>query len=391
MAFIIKCPGCGADLNVKNPDQAKVLYCSYCGYTVEPLTGEGKKPDPSSIRPKPSKSALSLGKTGSINDITYQVIGRIRYRDTRTKDFWDEWLLLSENGQYLWLQEEDWEFILMHKYTPKVPFDPNTAGGEDETIEIDGYRLEIEDNSEAVIEFFEGELTWKAEVGEKIKYLDAWKDELILYSCEWTEKEITYFLGREIPAENIYTAFNLGTLPKEALEEGDDEITETPFQQFTRKLVSGPFFKFTLLFGLLAAFTALFLGLLGSYVRNEGYMDKKEDGVIYLGPFNLNKKGGVYRIDTKITNLNNAAVMLEGEMLDESGKPSFDFVGEYYSESGVDGGESWKESREKETVWFVLNEPGRYVFKLKLDKPELKPQVIPVSYTHLTLPTIYSV
>lgn len=362
MAIESNCPNCGAPLDLKNPESAKMAYCSYCSSEIDLGTNEAKKLDLIQ-KPKPAKSALELGLEGEINGIKYQIVGRIRYRDPKTYSWWDEWLLLSENGQYLWLSEEDWEFVLMHKYTPEVPYDPNSV---EEYLTIDGEQLEVEDKSRAVVMFFEGELTWKAKSGETVNYLDAWKDDTHLFSCEWTDREILYFRGIEIPAEKIYQAFKLGPLPPEATGEG--LTTEGPLQKLAQRLISGPMLKLSIIFSILLVVTGIFLSFLGKDVKSLKNNKKATDKVVYFGPYKMDKKGSIYAIKTRVSGLSNEEVYVEFDILNENEKPVAYFDGDYYHYEGYDSDGHWEESSLSKTRSFVLREPGKYLIKANFEK-----------------------
>jgi hypothetical protein len=321
----------------------------------------------------PPASALRLGSVGNINGQDYQVVGRIRYRDKLTYGVWDEWLLLSSSGQYLWLQEEDWEFVLMHKYTPAEPFDPNSVG---EYVTIDGQKLEVEDNSSAALLFFEGELTWKAQPGEIVRYIDAWKGEDTLYSCEFTEREIMYFIGKEIPVNQIYAAFKLGTPPPEAFEEDTPVYAGSTrggggssFQQWVSAKIKGPLFKFTLILGIVCIFMALFVLTIGIPIYAKSSAPVKDKEAYIFGPYNLTQKGRVYRVDTKLFLPNNTECYCDIEMLDNNKEEVLGWDKDFWHESGRDDEGYWEESDSKRVAYFVLKDPGEYYVSVTPENP----------------------
>ncbi|MCD4782541.1 MAG: DUF4178 domain-containing protein [Candidatus Eremiobacteraeota bacterium] len=363
MASTVTCPSCGSQVEINDPEMAKMKYCNQCGASIDLTTNTAKKPFQRENQVLSPKSDLKLGSTGNINDVNYRVVGRIRYRDVRTYEWWDEWLLLSESGQYLWMQEDDWDFTLMNKFTPQTPFDPNTVG---QYLDIDGNHLEVEDNSSAVILFIEGELTWKADIGETIRYIDAWKGEDTLYSCEWTDREIVYFVGKDIHVNDIYKAFKLGNPPAAALKE-DKEIdwSENPFQRMVKKLINGPAFKFCLIFGILSMITAIFVLAFGTPVYSlSGNKVMKEGKSFIYGPYNFTKKNRVYRIDSKYRTNNNSALYCEISILSDQKDMIFGWDGDYWHESGYDSDGSWQESNSKKVTYFNLKEPGKYYFEV---------------------------
>jgi hypothetical protein len=357
---ITKCPNCGGNLKIKNPDSAKTVLCSYCNSQVD-LKRETAKPAEFGSKDlhKP-KSALSIGAEGSLRGVKYQVVGRIRYKDLKSHR-WDEWLLLSEDGQYLWLQEEDWEFMSMRKFTPAEPFDPREVG---DTLTVEGYHLEVEGKCKAIIEYFEGELTWQAEIGETVNYLDAWRGEDSCYSVEWTDREITYFVGYMIPAGEIYSGFKLGQLPSEALDD-DEYYQETWLQKTMSKLIGSFEYKLTLTVGIIMAFTALILGFVGgNSIPNLTGTEKTSTGEVMAGTYNLSSKNRVYHLKSEVVGLNNANLTLEFSVLNEKGDVVEQFEDFYWAQSGLDGGESWSQRETVRNKFFSVKEPGKYSFKV---------------------------
>ena len=370
MSSLVNCPQCSASIDIKDPDGARMVHCKSCNATIDLQMNQATNQGKYAPWPMSAKSQLHLGIEGSINGINYQVVGRIRYRDTRTYEWWDEWLLLSQNGQYLWLQEDDWDFTLMHKYTPKVPFDPNTVG---EYMEVDGLKLYVEDNSSATIVFFEGELTWKAEVGETINYVDAWKGEDTLYSCEWTDREIMYFIGKDILADKIYQAFNLGKPPSEAYEEDDDEEGvgfSSDAGDWSSNLVKGPSFKFCLLAGILCIIAAIIVNAMGVVLPSKkGNTITKDQNSYIWGPYNFSKKNAVYRVDAKMYLPTNTSSYCEFEVLNKDKETMLGWDHDYWHETGYDSDGRWEESDSKKTAFFVLRQPGEYYIQVTPDKP----------------------
>jgi len=367
MPVINKCPNCGASLELKNPDFSKVAYCSYCNSQIDLEKGEASKSEGWLGEVVPAESDIELGMVGEFDGEKYQVIGRIRYKDEKEYSVWDEWLLLSESGKYLWLTEEHFGFVLMRKYTPKIPFDPNAVVVD---VKVDGYILAPDPISKAETVFYEGELTWKAKIGEKINYLDAPRGKKIVYSCEWTDREINYFIGEKLTAQEVYDAFGLGPVPRDALK--GYQVEETYFQKSIKKLVSHPAYKLTLIFGFLQIITALILGMFGEPVKNLGTANAKTENYVMLGPYKLDKKGRVYKLYTKASGLKNESAYLTYAVLNKDKKQVGIFNADFWHESGVDGGEYWSEKKNEKTISFVLKEPGEYIFKVSREKKDKK-------------------
>jgi len=203
MALKVKeldCPNCGASLSAKNARKAKVLVCDNCGSEIDLTSPEYEIIGKAILGSAPPRSPIRLGQVATFDGVKWQVVGRVRYRD---EVYWDEWLLMSEAGKYQWLVESAREFTLYQPFVPTNPVDPNSVGA---SIDLEGITAKVGEKSVAAIEYVEGELTWKARVGDRMNYLDA-EHAGGVYSIEWSEREIEFFKGQEISRSAVYKAF----------------------------------------------------------------------------------------------------------------------------------------------------------------------------------------
>jgi hypothetical protein len=304
--------------------------------------------------------------TGTFSQGRFQLVGRIRY--AQFGEWWDEWLMLSEAGQYLWLQEDDWEFTVLRKFTPPNPVDPATAG---EYVDFEGDLLEVEERSSCRVSFFEGELTWGAEVGEEMQYLDAWKGEDTVYCIEWTQEEIQYFKGWEISVDDLYKAFEVTEpIPSEAYEEEEEE--EEASYGVRRgggvivRAIRGPVFRYTLLFGLFCLAVAFIVTYLTGKEVQPGAPARVLPGSIVMGPYKLEHQGRVHKI-TISTTMNNREMYVDFNFLDEDMEEVAGFDHDFWHESGYDSDGSWTESDLECYRYFVLKEAGTFFLEIVPD------------------------
>ena len=152
------------------------------------------------------KSHLKIGMEGVLNGEQYKIIGRIKNSTYDTEEgrryMWDEWFLISQYGRRAWLSEDEWEFQLERAFSPKTPFNPQNAGY---IVNLEGQNLRIKERGQARIEFAEGELNFKTNVGQEINFLDIDKG----YGVEWNEKEIKFYKSQIMSPDEIYKAFSL--------------------------------------------------------------------------------------------------------------------------------------------------------------------------------------
>lgn len=354
----LKCPKCGASLEVRNLDAARSLHCKFCDSTMHLKAGAAELSDSKSII-YPPKSALKIGLTGDFAQGKCQLVGRIRYGNAEGEQ-WDEWLLMSESGQYLWLQEDDWDFTVMAKFTPADPVDP---AGVTDFITLDRKRLEVEEKSTGFIRFFEGELTWKATVDEAVHYIDAWDGDII-YSVEWTDEEIQFFKGREIKAQDLYRAFGIKeAIPKAAFDEDDDEEKG----DLLARAASGKPFVITLISAIVFLLIALYLDYYtGTVVMPSKPPEITEDSIT-MGPYNLTHVNRVHKFEIS-TSLSNREDYCEFALLDEEQQPLGTFDYDFWHESGHDSDGYWSECSLKCKKLFVVKDAGDYYLEINSER-----------------------
>jgi hypothetical protein len=121
---------------------------------------------------------------------------------------WDEWLLLSASGQYRWISDSEEEgMALWEPFVPTNPIDPNTIR-EGHSINLRGMPARVRDRGSAKIDYLEGELTWKARLGDTMEYAEAEGPDG-RYSIEWTPEEVEFYWGQRLNRREIEQAFGL--------------------------------------------------------------------------------------------------------------------------------------------------------------------------------------
>jgi hypothetical protein len=200
------CPQCGAPLDIKTLGRSKAIVCPYCHTQID-LT----RPPYQAIanvgpRPDPIGTPFQLGMQGTLNGESYQIIGRVRYRDD--EDVWDEWLLLSAAGAYRWISDsEDVGLVLWYPFNPPTPINPAQID-RGATIQLGGSPARVRSKGTSYIAYLEGELTWRATIGDRMDYAEAAAPEA-MYSIEWTENEIEFYQGRRLDRRQVEQAFGL--------------------------------------------------------------------------------------------------------------------------------------------------------------------------------------
>ena len=375
-------------------------FCGVCGGPVSDSAIASSQPSfvqPYS-HPAPglllnAKSHLKINLEGTFKGETYKIIGRIKYsvydREDKRSYLWDEWLLISQYGRQLWLSEDEWKFQIASAFTPKTPFDPNSAPN---PVMLDDQARHILEKGKARIEHYEGELNYKPDTGEEINFLDLSDG----YSVEWNEEEIKFYKSDKIAVEEVYKAFNLNLnlIPVEAYqskvqyEDEDEEIPKSidirddnSFYHYDAKILlkkqtahgkkNVPFIL--LACGVLLIFFSFYCMQTGKLVFNTSVMPIEcKDGKT-VGPVKLTKAGTIHvvRAEGSIPP-NNIFYDVTMELIDEedpdSDIPLWGKEDEFWGENGVeiDEGQSypWSETSASTRSFFLLSEEGDYYLRV---------------------------
>jgi hypothetical protein len=218
----LTCPNCGAPVAVRNVFKAKTVVCDNCDSQLDLTTPDfkvlGQLPDR-----QPPQDAVCLGLKGELPDgRSFEIIGRIRFSDFDDEEdwFWDEWLLLAENGEYLWLQEEGRSFELHTEFTPNSPPDIDVLRSA-RTIDLDGTQYRVKERGSPRVSYVEGELTWTASIGDTVHYVDA-RGPGGGFGVEFNDDEIEFFRRKRMSRVEAWRMCGLDGLL--ALEDRRDEL-----------------------------------------------------------------------------------------------------------------------------------------------------------------------
>lgn len=202
------CPNCGAPLDIRTLGRAKSIVCNYCHAQIDLTQPPYQVVGNVGARPDPLGTPFQLGMQGAIGEDTYQIIGRVRYRDE--EDVWDEWLILSRMGAYRWISDsDDVGLVLWYPFNPPAPINPMTIdrGGK---LNLGGMApATVRSRGTASIEYIEGELTWRATIGDTMNYAEAVGADGTMYSVEWTASEVEFYGGQKLDRGAVQQSFGI--------------------------------------------------------------------------------------------------------------------------------------------------------------------------------------
>ncbi|HUS16453.1 MAG TPA: DUF4178 domain-containing protein [Chloroflexia bacterium] len=203
----LSCPNCGAPLDIKTLGRSKTIVCESCRSQIDLTRPPYQVIGNVGARPAPVITPFQLGMQGAIGPDTYQIIGRVRYSDD--EDQWDEWLLLSGQGAYRWLSDsEDVGLVLWYPFTPTAPVNPASID-RGAVLDLGGGPVRIRSRGTATITYQEGELTWRASLGDTMHYAEGVAGDTLI-SVEWTANEIEFYGGQRLDRGLVAQAFGLG-------------------------------------------------------------------------------------------------------------------------------------------------------------------------------------
>lgn len=199
------CPKCGSPLDLKNAGRSKSIICPSCHSQIDLTSPEYQVIGNVGNRPAPQATQFQIGMEGTLEGTQFQIIGRVVYRDDEG-DVWDEWLLLSAAGEYVWISDSVNEgMALWRGFVPPEPVEPAKIH-EGDTITLRGERIRVRDRGRATIDYLEGELTWKAQIRSTMEYIEADSPKQRI-SIEFTENEVEFYAGGRIDAAATAKAF----------------------------------------------------------------------------------------------------------------------------------------------------------------------------------------
>jgi len=164
----IECPSCGAEHTLPDPSTIS-LVCDYCDNVII-WDEQGMKLSGKQSRLSEGFSRFYRGAIGEIKGKRFQVLGRVRYSFGR--GFWDEWYLMLDTGETVWVTEDNHELAIQEAYDLGDQFGhySNYSVGDD--LEISGGAFRIQEIGLALCLGIEGAVPKEVLPDEKYPYID---------------------------------------------------------------------------------------------------------------------------------------------------------------------------------------------------------------------------
>ena len=150
-------------------------------------------------------SMLKLGMKGSFakweghGRIEMEILGVLQFHQyDEGHYYWEEWFLVGDDGYY-WIEYDKntrvYTFYQQLKLTGEIPTTKARPGQKVKVGKDEEFR--IGETGSATLTNIEGEIPWKAKVGEKVHFYDG-SGNGFKYSVEWTAEEVELYRGKVI-------------------------------------------------------------------------------------------------------------------------------------------------------------------------------------------------
>lgn len=343
----INCTQCGAPLELRGGHRVESITCGYCGSVLD-SKDEFKILKKYTKQKSQTKLLIPLGTTGKIQDIQFTVIGVIKY--STFDSIWYEYSIFSPTHGYAWIEYDAGHFVFSRRVRDLpskriVPVEKSTFTAKHMTFKVfDSYT--------AKIDYVEGELTWVAQVGDKVSLIDAICPPYI-FTQEKKEKELEYTLGEYLPAKEVYAAFKLKGTPEKPGEvhAAQPHVANPVFASINQAA------KIFLPVSIVLLLTILVMGS-GSVVVNSRLSSNDYLQGAKKIPFTVSNPNKLLELELDLP-LNNAWTWFDIEVL-KQGQALFSMNKQVSYYSGYEGGEHWSEGSQSASAYFKVPQAGDY-------------------------------
>ena len=354
----VNCPSCGGSVQVRDAELTVMVVCAFCDAALDVSVTEAIRLLYQSQSQQRQGFPIQIGAVGTINGVTWMVLGRVGYREDDPTGIWtwDELQLFNPEKGYAFLSCEDGHWMLFKPLRHRVNFDPRTVHPK-QSVRLEGQTYKVFERSRALIEYVEGELTWVARIGDKLGYMDAIRPPYML-SAEWTESEMEWTSGRYLPCEEVCTAFSLeagklrqpsGVAPAQPFyRSGDQTIRAKAGLAAAVLILSAMIFGWIVTDPREVHSTTM---TSADYLSERGYVSE---------PFDVPRGNHIYKLQINSDGVYNSWVDMSIAFLDEDENVVLDADAIVESYSGTEGGESWSEGSKHDYTLIRLRGPNTY-------------------------------
>lgn len=352
---MISCPNCGGTVSIHGQN-VKTVVCQSCNSVVDLTAEQAAVIDTMKRRPKPAQP-IELGMEGTFGRQKHQVIGWLRYKGWDDEDtwYWDEWLLASEKGEYRWLSYDSEDGFIFYRQLPiKEGFDPRNA----RLIPVPGGSAVVTERAPAKITALNGELTWRARVGEQLRYIDAQGDGK-QYSVEYSQDEIELLEGISLSAERVWQAF------------GREDLVERAQAAASARRHSRVLALIAAIFAVVGGLAIMCAAISGNGIMEQTVTLDSSAPVQQLGPIEITSVGRPHELRLRVNSLPvNSWAIVSVTALDDRENEYYLFAAEFWDEEGRDSDGYWHETDYEGSYLFKPENQGSYRLNVELEEAD---------------------
>ena len=390
----LNCPKCGGALALHAPDQTQRVGCPNCGSLLS--AENGKLAFLKSLKQPHQEVVIPLGAEGLLAGEQVICIGQLRRSCTiEGQPYpWTEYLLLDSQHGFKWLVESEGHWSLAVAMAPGEV--PQAREGQ-KNLRVLGHNWRRFQDVQAVVAGVWGEFYWTVEQGERVLVTEFVAPPRSL-TCERQShpgggEEVNWSLSTYFEPRAVWAAFKLEGAPP--APRGISSFQPNPHRTALSKSALWIVGALGLLLLLVMVESAthrnaeLFHRQLDLYELTPGLRPlalgdvrkgipasrpaapnpaggptaESQEPVFFSDPIEI-KDGHQNLAVTLSAPVNNNWVELEGALVSETTGVAELFLLEGSFYHGVDGGESWSEGGQTETVFLSAVPPGSYVLRL---------------------------
>jgi hypothetical protein len=345
------CPNCAAPTRLETG--ASTAKCPNCGNEVS--LADALSVERRYAKRFPNPTPLQPGMKGQFQGKEYEIIGRVVFSMVEEGEtyYWNEFQLLAPDGDVRYLEFDEGHWKISEPFIPKTPLSPSEARklSAGDLVAPEGSPVNVTQVAQATVRHIEGELTYRAMLGDKSMYLDAGSGTRV-YSMEWTEDEVSYYRGERLTERQVLVMFGRY-----------EEIAALEAQE--RRLASRRRFALVCLFAGFLAFLGWINALTPGRVVGQGSaaIAQIPDDGIRFGPIPVKQTSRVHRLRVGAS-LREEAAWVGAAIETPAQQELFGVARDMWDESGYDSDGAWHESDLQAQTDFVPAQAGEYYVRL---------------------------
>ncbi len=358
----LSCPNCGGPVELRGFGHTLSVVCPQCHAVLDvstPLVQVLQRIEEAQERVQPK---IPLGTRGHFEKIAWEAIGfQVRRITVEGEAYsWDEYLLFNPYYGFRYLSEYDghWNFIRT------LPLVPRTIPGARPARRTGDITYRHFQHSNATTTFVLGEFPWRAQQGDSANVDDYIAPPRIL-SAERMEGEVVWSLGEYCTGSQIWKAFELPGQPDRATGVYANQPSPHAGE------AGATWRMFLWMFAALVAMTFLFSATARReevYAQRHTFSTGTGGEPSFVTPM-IELKGRTSNVELQIqTDLNNSWAYFIVALINQDTGHAWDFGREVSYYHGIDGGESWTEGSQSNSVTIPSVPSGHYYLRIE---PEL--------------------